>query len=39
VPRATPTATIHCSTTIATPASRPQPRWTASTSSGSAVAK
>jgi hypothetical protein len=36
---ATPTTTIHCSATIATPASRPQLRWTASASAGSAAAK
>jgi hypothetical protein len=38
-PRCAPTATMYCSATIATPASRPQPRWPASASSGSAAAK
>jgi hypothetical protein len=39
VPSTTPSETMHCSATIATPASRPQPRCAASASSGSAAAK
>jgi hypothetical protein len=39
VPAHTLITTMYCSSTIATPASRPQPRWTASASSRLAAAK
>jgi hypothetical protein len=39
LPESTACTTMYCSSTIATPANKPQPRWIVSASSESAAAK